>query len=480
MNYSMLRYTTGRLLSIEGLLLMLPVLISVIYQEDQGLIYLAVALPTFFGGLLISAKKPLSGLFFSKEGFVTVALCWIALSLVGALPLFLTGEIPSYIDSLFETISGFTTTGATIMADVEILSHASRFWRLFIHWIGGMGVLVFIIAILPSSGRSSLYLYQAESPGPTAGKLVPRMRQTAVILYSIYLAITIIAFITLLILGLTPFDSLLLACATAGTGGFGLLNSSCGDYSPVIQIAISIFMCVCATNFSFYYYFLQRKPKEAFRMEEVRVYVTIIVISTIIIAVNINPIYADGATSARHAFFQVASLISSTGFSTADFNTWPNLSKTILVVLMFVGACAGSTGGGFKVSRFVMIIKSAANEVRSIVHPHSVSTVRMNGRSVEQKVLRQTLSFLTVYISVLIVSVLLLSLDRGDFTTNFTAVLSCLGNMGPGLNLVGPSGNYGFFTVLSKFVLMFDMLAGRLELFPMLVLLSPTLWHKGR
>ena len=477
MNRSMIRYVMGSMLLLEGALLLLPVIISFIYREPEGVVYFAVAVACIILGFVIRAFKFKNKNFFTKDGFVCVSLCWLVLSLVGAVPFVLTGEIPSYVDAMFETISGFTTTGATILTDVEFLSKTSAFWRVFTHWIGGMGVLVFIIAIMPLSGNSSMYLYQAESPGPSAGKLVPRMRQTAFLLYTIYFGITMTELVALLIAGLSPYDAICTTVATVGTGGFGLYNSSIGGFSPAVQIIVGIFMVLCAVNFNFYYYIIFRKFKDAFAMEEVHFFFATVITVTAIITINIKSMYSSVFEAGRHAFFQVASLISSTGFSTVDYDKWPELSKALILCLMFVGACAGSTGGGLKVSRFLIALKAVLNEVELIAHPHGVRRVRMNRKVVENSVVRSVMGYVAVSVCILMGSTLLLSVDGFSFTTNFTAVLSCMSNMGPGLEMVGPAGNYSAFSDFTKIVMMFDMLAGRLEIFPVLILFSPSLWR---
>lgn len=476
MNYSIIRYILSSVLCFEGAFLLLPAIVALIYKENQGFVFLAVAFLCVLIGLCGKIKKPKSNVFYAKEGFATVSLSWILLSLVGALPFCLTGEIPFYIDALFETISGFTTTGASILSDVETLSRASAFWRCFTHWIGGMGMLVFIMAILPLSPGSSIHLMRAESPGPSVSKLVPKLKSTAMILYGIYVAITVVEIITLLIAQMPLFDSITLTFSTVGTGGFGLLNSSISSYSTCVQIIITVFMIICSINFNIYYLMLVRKRKEIFANEEVRYFLIIIFAASILITFNIKDNFPNVFSAFQTAIFQVASIISTTGFSTADFNLWPSFSQMILLILTFLGACAGSTGGGFKVSRALILIRSAKNEIMSVVHPRSVKKVKMNKRIVSDNVVKTVLCYLATYVLIIILSVFLVSIGGFDVTTNFTAVLTTLNNVGPGLNVVGPTGNFGGFSVLSKIVLMFDMLIGRLELFPMLVLFAPGIW----
>lgn len=476
MNYSMIRYILASVIGVEGIMLLLPAVTAGIYREQEGLIYLSVAAACILLGFCGRIRKPKSNVFYSREGFAAVSLSWIVLSLVGAVPFRLTGEIPSYIDALFETISGFTTTGASILSTVEELSHATAFWRCFTHWIGGMGVLVFIMAVLPLSGSSSMHLMRAESPGPSVGKLVPKIRSTAMILYGIYVVITLAEVISLLIAGMPLFDALCLTFGTAGTGGFGLLNDSIASYSMAVQIIITVFMLLCSINFNVYYLLLIRRPKEALLSEEMRWYLIIVFTSALLIAINIKDGFYNLGMAFQTALFQVASIISTTGFATTDFNLWPEFSKIILVILMFVGACAGSTGGGFKVSRLMILVRSVKNEILSITHPRSVQKVHMDGRRISDTTVKTVLCYLAAYILLIILSVLLVSLDEFDMETNFTAVMATLNNIGPGLGAVGPAANFGSFHVFSKLVLMLDMLVGRLELFPMLVLFSRGMW----
>lgn len=476
MNYSMIRYILSSVLSFEGIFLLLPALVAVFYGEEEGLVYLAVAVVTVLVGICGRIRKPKSNVFYSREGFAAVSLSWLLLSLVGAIPFRLTGEFPDYIDALFETISGFTTTGASILSSVEELSHATAFWRCFTHWIGGMGVLVFIMAVLPLSGGSTMHLMRAESPGPSVGKLVPKIKRTAMILYGIYVAITLAEILALLLAGMSLFDSLSLSFATAGTGGFALLNSSIASYNVAVQVIITVFMLVCSINFNVYYLFLKRKPKEALLNEEMRYFLMIVFGAAVLITINIMDGFSGIFEAFHTAIFQVASIISTTGFATVDFNLWPEFSKTILVLLMFVGACAGSTGGGFKVSRLIIILRSIKNEIMSVTHPRSVQKVHMDGRRISDTTVKTVLCYLAAYVILVLGSIFFISLDDFDMTTNVTAVMATFNNIGPGLNLVGPTGNFGDFSVFSKIVLMLDMLIGRLELFPMLVLFAPGMW----
>lgn len=476
MNVAIIRYILGYILKIEGLFLILPSVVAAIYHEKEGFFYLGVGVFCIIFGILLSLKKPSDSVFYLKEGCVATALSWIFLSIFGAIPFFLTGEIPSYADALFETVSGFTTTGASILSDVEALSHCSLFWRSFTHWIGGMGVLVFLLAIVPMTGGSHMNLMRAESPGPSVGKLVPKVRYTARILYLIYLGLTILEFVLLLCGGMPVFDSMTTSFGTAGTGGFGIKNDSIAGYSSYIQWVVTVFMILFGINFNAYYLIIFRNVKKALCMEEVRCYLIIILVSTGIIFAQLLRTGINTFKAITDAAFQVSSIITTTGFSTVDFNIWPQTSKTILVMLMFVGACAGSTGGGIKVSRFIILVKSLVKELNSYIHPKSISKVKIEGKVVEHEIVRATNVYIITFVIIFTISVLAVSIEGKDLVTNFTAVAATINNIGPGLELVGPTQNFGSFTVFSKFILMFDMLAGRLELFPLLVLFHPTLW----
>lgn len=478
MNYSIIRYVLGTVIKFESLFLLLPVFVGILYGEKNTWYFFAAALMCLAVGTLLSFKKPKSYIFYAVEGFVSVSLSWVALSLFGALPFWMSGEIPSFTDALFEAVSGFTTTGASILSDVEALSHCAMFWRSFTHWIGGMGVLVFVLAVFPMGGGQTMFLMKAESPGPSVEKLVPRVRATATILYGVYTVMTFAEIILLAATGMPLFDAVTLSMGTAGTGGFGILNDSVGSYAPHLQVIITVFMILFGVNFNIYYLLLRRKPKAVFQSEELRTYLGIILASGLVIAWNIRGLFPNPLDALRHAFFQVASVITTTGYSTADFNVWPSLSASILVMLMFVGACAGSTGGGMKVSRIVIMAKSVIKELFLVNHPHGVRTVKMDGRTVDKETVRSINIFVVVYALIYVGSVLLISLDNFDFTTNFTAVAATINNIGPGLSLVGPASNFGMFSVLSKVVLIFDMLAGRLELLPMIVLFAPMTWRR--
>lgn len=478
MNGSIIRRILGYVLLLEGALLLLPCLVALYYGEKQGLTYLACAGVTLVLGLIIGLKKAKNNVFYLKEGCVATALSWIVLSVFGAMPFYFTGEIPNITDALFETISGFTTTGASILNDVEALSKTSLFWRSFTHWIGGMGVLVFLLAVIQMSGGSNINLMKAESPGPSVGKLVPKMRHTARILYSIYFALTILEIIFLLIGDMPLFDAITTSFGTAGTGGFGIKNDSIGGYSLYIQWVVTVFMIFFGINFNFYYFLIFRQFKNAFKMEEVKYFLLIVVSAIAIITIDVSRLYDTLGEAISKTAFQVASIITTTGFSTADFNTWSSSSKTVLVILMFIGACAGSTGGGIKVSRFLVVIKTVKKEIHSYLHPKSIRKITLDGKPVEHNTLRATNVYFISFIVVFVASLLLVSIEDYDLTTNFTAVAATINNIGPGLELVGPTQNFSGFSTLSKYVLMFDMLAGRLELFPMLLLINPNLWRE--
>lgn len=479
MNYRLVLFIIGWILKFEAAFLLLPPLTGVFYQEyRQASIYVLVAAICFIIGCLCSFLGKKTHQLYPREGFLAVSLGWIVLSLFGAIPFVLTGEIPSITDAMFETISGFTTTGASILTNVEALSYTSLFWRSFTHWIGGMGVFVFVMAILPMMGGTTMNLMKAESPGPSVGKLVPKVKDTAKILYLIYIFMTILQVIILLLCQLPLFDSLTLTFGSVGTGGFGIKNDSIAGYPPAVQNVITTFMILSGINYSAYFFILCKQFKEAFSLEEVRAYLLIIISSVLIICVNTFSLYDSLEETIRHAFFQVASIITTTGYATTDFNTWPLLSKTILFLLMFIGACAGSTGGGIKVSRITLLFKTIKKELHILMHPRLVKKIKVDGHPVSNEVIRSTNVFIAVYFILYFVSFLLVSIDNLDFTSSFTAVAATLNNIGPGLDAVGPTGNFAGFSVLSKYVLMFNMLAGRLELFPILILFYPACWKK--
>ena len=476
MNGSIIRKILGYVLVLEGVLLLMPGLVGLYYHEEEYKTYLICATVTFAIGAVVAFKKTKNNVFYLKEGCTATALSWIVLSVFGAVPFVLTGEIPHFVDALFETVSGFTTTGASILTDVEALSHASLFWRSFTHWIGGMGVLVFLLAVVQMTGGSNMNLMRAESPGPSVGKLVPKMRYTARILYALYFILTIVEIVFLVCGDMPVFDAVTASLGTAGTGGFGIKNDSMASYSPYIQWVITIFMALFGVNFNFYYFLVLRQLGKALKMEEVRAYFAVIITSIVVICVNTADLYTNIADNIRTSAFQVSSIITTTGYSTIDFDTWPSLSKAILVLLMFVGACAGSTGGGIKVSRFVVVIKTISKEIQSYLHPKNIKKITLDGKIVEHETLRSTNVFIITYFIIFVTSMLCVSLEDYDLVTNFTAIAATLNNIGPGLELVGPAQNFSQFSDLSKIVLVFDMLAGRLELFPILLLFSPRLW----
>lgn len=478
MNSSIIRYILGNVLKIEAMLLLLPCLTAIIYQESEGFSYLLVAMLCLLLGICMTWKKPKNFIFYLKEGCIATSLSWIFLSFFGALPFVFSKEIPSLTDALFETISGFTTTGASILSDVEALSYTSIFWRSFTHWIGGMGVLVFLLAIIPMSGGSHINLMRAESPGPSVGKLVPKLRHTARILYMIYFGMTLIQIILLLLGQMPLFDALTISFGTAGTGGFGIKNDSMMSYSPYLQWVVTIFMILFGVNFNAYYLILLGSVKKAFAMEEVRCYFGIIAVSIAIIFFQMLNTLGSAFDTLTHASFQVASIITTTGYSTADFNTWSQTSKVVLVLLMFIGACAGSTGGGIKVSRFVILVKTLIKELNSYIHPKSVKKIKMEGKPIEHEIVRSTNVYFITFMLLFAASVLAVSFEGKDLVTTFTAVIATLNNIGPGLELVGPTQNFGVLSPFSKYVLMFDMLAGRLELFPLLILFHPAVWKE--
>lgn len=479
MNYRMIAYVLGVILLIESAFMTLPVLVALIYGEQSGYCFLFTLLVTaLLGGLLI-LLRPKKRTLYVKEGFVITALTWIIISLVGAVPFAVSGQIPNYLNAVFETVSGFTTTGASILTKVEALDNNMLFWRSFTHWLGGMGILVFMLAIVNTGDGQANHLLRAESPGPSVTKMVPNMRKSAAILYGIYIAMTVAQVLLLCLGGMPLFDSLCTAFGTAGTGGFGLKSTSMAYYdSYYLQMVVAVFMVLFGMNFNFYFFLLVRKFSMAFRNGEVRTYLCIILVSTLLIAVNIASAMPTAYDSFHHAFFTVASVMTTTGFATVDFSLWPELSRLILVFLMIVGACAGSTGGGVKVSRMVILFKSAAFEVRKLLHPNSVKVLTVDGKRISDDTLRGVQGYMVVYAAVTVLSMLLVSLDNYDLVTTVTAVEATLNNIGPGLNMVGPTGNFAFFSPLSKIVLTLDMLLGRLELFPILILFSPTTWRK--
>ena len=478
MNYSMIFFILGWIFNIEAAFMVLPGITAIIYQENNGLAFLVTMVICLVIGIPLTRKKPDNKVFHAKEGAVTVALSWIVLSMAGAFPFVISGSIPHPIDAMFETVSGFTTTGASILSDVEALSHCMLLWRSFTHWIGGMGVLVFILCLLPLTGGYHMNLMKAESPGPSVSKLVPKVQTTAKILYTIYLMLTVAQVILLLIGRMPFFDAICLTFGTAGTGGFGVRNDSIASYSTYNQVVITVFMILFGVNFNAYYLLLTKKVMQAARSEEVRYYLGIIAAAIVAIAINTRGMFTSFGRAFQQAAFQVGSIITTTGYATTDFNVWPIFSKTILVMLMFVGACAGSTGGGIKVSRLMILCKSARKELQLYLHPNAVKKIKMDDKPIPHEVVRATNMFLFVYILIFSISLLIVSLDNFDLVSNFTAIAATLNNIGPGLGAVGPTGSFGCYSYVSKIVMIFDMLAGRLEIFPLLLLFKRDTWRK--
>ncbi len=482
MNRRMIFYTLGKMIKLEAAILVLPLIVSLIYKEPDALSFLITVLISLaLGFLLTLVFKSKNKVIYAKEGFAIVALTWITISAVGALPFVISGSIPNYIDAFFETVSGFTTTGASIVKDVTALPHGILFWRSFTHWIGGMGVIVFIMAIVPSLTDRSIHILRAEMPGPIIGKLVPKAKDTAKILYLIYIVITALEFILLLLGGMPVFDSLIHSFGTAGTGGFGIKPNCLQDYSPYCKWVITIFMLIFGVNFNLYYFILLKRIKSVFKNCELWLYLALFVIASAVISFNIYSIYKTVSETVLQSSFQVASIITTTGYSTADFNQWPTLSKTVLLILMFFGGCAGSTAGGLKIQRVVMLYKSVKRELLKMLHPSSVSTVKLDGKSVDNPTLNSTNIYFAIYIGLLFIVFILISLEnKFSIETNFSAAVSCFNNVGPGFGTVGPLGNYSAYSGFSKMVLSFAMLFGRLEIYPLLFTLIPSVWTKGR
>ena len=483
MNYKMIGKIIFLILGVEAIFMIPSVLISLADGDTTGMwaflstIGLMAAISGF--GLAYCWNAPKG--FYAREGLICVGISWVIMSMLGCLPFVISGNIPHYIDALFEMVSGFTTTGASILTDVEALPRGMIYWRSFSHWLGGMGVLVFLLAIVPLSGRNdgfTMHLMRAESPGPDVGKLVPRMRNTAMILYLLYIILTALNFIFLLFGKMNWFEALCTALGTAGTGGFGIKNDSIAGYSPYIQNVTTIFMLLFGINFTCYYLVLLGHVKNVLKDEELRMYIGIVVSSIALIALDIRGLYESIGETLRHAAFQVATIITTTGFATADFDLWPGFSKSVLLFLMIIGACAGSTGGGFKCGRALILLKGLRRNIRQVLHPKKVQVVRLNGRVLSQRVLDSTNAYLSAYFIIIIASVILISLDEFSVTTNLTAVLACFNNIGPGLEVVGPTGNYSSYSDFSKIILIWDMLAGRLEIFPLLVLFSRNTWRR--
>ena len=485
MNYKMVFNTVGKVLKVEAVLMVLPIIVSLIYTEWVALTaFLITALLTLILGLLFTLLlKPKNDFLFAKEGLVTVALTWISVSLLGSLPFFISKEIPNFIDALFETVSGFTTTGASILTDVTTLSHSMLFWRSFTHWIGGMGVLVFILAITSKTTDRSIHILRAEMPGPIVDKFVPKTKDTTFILYLIYSAITLVLIVMLLCGGMPLFESIVHAFGTAGTGGFGVKADSIAGYSNYIQWVIAIFMLLFGINFNLYYLLIIGKIGGFFKSRELWIYLFVTIFGALIITSNIYSWYGNFNDAFRNSVFQTSSIITTTGYATADFTTWPALSQSILVILMFVGACAGSTAGGFKLSRVIILFKKIGNDLKRVLHPRTTTVVKFEGKRLDDETLNGVTSYLTIYIFIFVIIFLLLSLDPNipstvAFETNFTATASCFNNIGPGLSLVGPMGNYAMYSPFSKILLSLAMLLGRLEIYPLLLTLNISTWIK--
>lgn len=485
MNVKNISCTVGLILIITGIFQLFPLLIAVIDHEPRNILaYIeSLCLILLVGSALLLFSRGGNRMFSAQEGFAATGLSWIFMSAFGALPFFLSGQIPSYVDAFFEMVSGFTTTGASILTDVEALSRCNLFWRSFSHWLGGMGVLVFLLAVVPGArknGGTGIYLMRAESPGPSVDKLTPHLRQTAMILYGIYILLTALCIVCLLLGGMPVFDSFCIAFGTAGTGGFAIKNSSMGGYSCFLQTVVTVFMFLFGVNFSLYYMLLLRKFKAVFKNEELRLYFGIAASSIVLITINISRMYNTVYESVHHAAFQVVSIMTTTGYGTVDFEQWPAFSKAILLSLMFIGASAGSTGGGLKVSRVLLLMKSIRRTIRKALHPRRVQPVYMDGRAVSEEVCDNVNAYLAIYCVILVLSFAIISVDGFSIGTNFSAVASCFNNIGPGFELVGATQNFSIYSDLSKIILSLDMLLGRLEIFPLLLLLSPDTWSRRR
>ena len=482
MNVKSISRTVGLILLITGIFQLFPLLIAVIDHEPRNILaYIeSLCLILLVGSALLLFSRGGNRMFSAQEGFAATGLSWIFMSAFGALPFFLSGQIPSYVDAFFEMVSGFTTTGASILTDVEALSRCNLFWRSFTHWLGGMGVLVFMLIVLPLAGGQTIFLMRAESPGPSVDKLTPHLRQTAMILYGIYILLTALCIVCLLLGGMPVFDSFCIAFGTAGTGGFAIKNSSMGGYSYFLQTVVTVFMFLFGVNFSLYYMLLLRKFKAVFKNEELRLYFGIAAGSVVLIAINISRMYNTVCESVHHAAFQVVSIMTTTGYGTVDFEQWPAFSKAILLSLMFIGASAGSTGGGLKVSRVLLLMKSIRRTIRKALHPRRVQPVYMDGRAVSEEVCDNVNAYLAIYCVILVLSFAVISVDGFSIGTNFSAVASCFNNIGPGFELVGATQNFSIYSDLSKIILSLDMLLGRLEIFPLLLLLSPDTWSRRR
>ena len=476
MNYKIVFYILGKVMIFLSLFLLLPCIVALIYKERSGIYFLIVAVVCMCIGYLLQRRKVNSANFFAREGFVVVALSWIVMSIIGAIPFWASGEIPNFVDAIFEMVSGFTTTGASIVPVVEELSKCMLFWRSFSHWIGGMGVIVFVMAILPMAGANNMHLLRAESSGTNVGKLVPKMKETAIMLYSIYIFMTIIMFIVLGIAGMPIFENVCITFGTAGTGGFGLVSDSAASYTEVQQWIITIFMFLFGVNFSFYYLLIFRKFSQALKMEEVRWYVVVYVGIVGLIVLNIAGSFTELSDAVRHVAFQVSSIMTTTGYTTIDYEMWPEFSKGLLILTMFIGACAGSTAGGIKISRFIIAGKGIAKEVKKLVHPQRIKISKMDGKPLSDDATRRVTIYFIIYFAIFALSMFIVSLDDMSFETNFTSVAATLNNIGPGFGAAGPTESFAEFSSMSKIVFIFDMLVGRLEIFPMLLLFMPSTW----
>lgn len=479
MNKKVVLKLNGYILVFDALAMLLPMLVALYYGESAGFAFIPAMLVSLAVGIPLLFLKPRHKSLYAREGLATVALAWVTMSIVGALPFFFSREIPNLIDCIFETASGFTTTGATILRDVESLSRCMLFWRSFTHWIGGMGVLIFVMALAPLAGGNNMQLIRAESPGPQVEKILPRASMNSLLLYGLYIGLTILQVVFLLIGKMPFFDAVTTAFGTAGTGGFGIKNSSIGGYSTYVQMVVTVFMLLFSLNFNMYFLLVARRFKSVWKNEELRVFLCVVLTSTVLVTLNNFKLFDSFFEAIHHSSFAVASIISTSGFVTVDFNKWPEFSKGILVCLMFFGACAGSTGGGIKVSRVVILFKALKREFVSLIHPKSIKSIHLNGKRIDDEVLKHTNAYVVCYVAIFVISFLLVSLDVFNFETNITAVAATLNNVGPGLSAVGPIGNYAGFSVLSKIVLIIDMICGRLELFPIMIILLPQTWKKN-
>lgn len=479
MNTKLVFRLNGYILLFDAIAMLLPMLVAFVYKESSGFAFIPAVVISLAIGIPLIMLKPKNKSLFAREGLATVAIAWIMMSIIGALPFFFSREIPNLIDCIFETASGFTTTGATILRDVEALSNCMLFWRSFTHWIGGMGVLMFVMAITPLAGGSNMQLIRAESAGPKVEKILPKASRNAMLLYGLYIGLTVIQ-IAFLLFGKMPFfDAVTTAFATAGTGGFGIKNSGMSEYSTYIQGVVTVFMLLFSVSFNIYFLLVARRFKEALKNEELRVFLLIVAVAIVCVTVNTLSLFGNLFDAIHHSSFTVASIISTAGFSTVDFNLWPEFSKMILVLLMFIGACAGSTGGGIKVARILILIKSLTREFTSLIHPRSIKTININGKKIADESIQHVNAYMMCFVVIFAVSVILISLDNFDFATNVTAVAATLNNVGPGLGMVGPAGNFSEFSWFSKIVLTIDMICGRLELFPIMIILLPQTWKKN-